>query len=176
MTELVEEVPTTDRTKPAALPIDRAAFEALVVRHHADLVRVAFAVCGDRDLALEAAQSAWLSAWRKRADLRDETRVRGWLVAIAANEARRMLRRERQRTRLERSTDPTDRSAAGPGDPDLGAVLGRLDPDDRALIAMRYGLGMASPEIAAAIGGTPSGIRGRLSRLIDRLRKDLDHD
>jgi RNA polymerase sigma factor (sigma-70 family) len=176
MTEVAKEVSTTERTEAVRLPIDRATFEALVVNHHADLVRVAFAVCGDRELAHEAAQSAWLSAWRTRANLRDEARVRGWLVAIAANEARRLLRRERHRTRLERTTDPTASSSPGPGDPDLATALGRLEPEDRALIAMRYGLGMASPEIAAAIGGSASGVRGRLSRLIDRLRKDLDHD
>jgi RNA polymerase sigma-70 factor, ECF subfamily len=175
MTELVEEVSTTKRTEPGILPMDRAAFEALVLRHHADLVRVAFAVCGDPDLAREAAQSAWLAAWRNRGGLRDEMRARGWLVAIAANEARRLVRRERQRGRLERGADAPPAAGAASPDPDLAAALQRLGPDDRALIAMRFGLGMAAPEIALAIGGTASGIRGRLSRLVARLREDLDH-
>ncbi len=176
MTALAEEVTTTERDDPGVTAIDRAAFEALVVRHHADLVRVAFAVCGDRDLANEAAQSAWLAAWRNRASLRDETRVRGWLVAIAANEARRLVRREHQRGRLERGADAAPTAGASPADPDLAAALRRLEPDDRALIAMRFGLGMAAPEIALAIGGTASGIRGRLSRLVARLREDLEDD
>jgi DNA-directed RNA polymerase specialized sigma24 family protein len=176
MTQLVEEVATAERADPDAPPIDRAAFEALVVRHHGDLVRVAFAVCGDRELAHEAAQSAWLSAWRNRDRLRDTSRVRGWLVAIAANDARRLIRRERQRTHLERDIDAGPLASGAPPDPDLAAALQRLGPDDRALIAMRFGLGLESPEIAAALGGTASGIRGRLSRLVARLREDLDHD
>jgi RNA polymerase sigma-70 factor, ECF subfamily len=176
MTELAKEVTTTERADPGVAQIDRAAFEALVIRYHADLVRVAFAVCGDRDLASEAAQSAWLAAWRQRTGLRDATRVRGWLVAIAANEARRLARRERQRGPLERGADASPSTDPALPDPDLAAALRRLQPDDRALIAMRFGLGMAAPEIALAIGGTASGIRGRLSRLVARLREDLDHD
>ena len=99
----------------------------------------------------------------------------GWLVAIAANEARRLIRRERQRGRLELAADAPRSVAAASPDPDLAAALRRLEPEDRALIAMRFGLGMESPEIALAIGGTASGIRGRLSRLVARLREDLDH-
>ena len=176
MTELAKEVTTTEGTDPGVAHVDRIAFEALVVRHHADLVRVCFAVCGDRDLANEAAQAAWLEAWRNRASLRDDTRVRGWLVAIAANEARRLVRRETHRGRLERGAAISPVPAPSAADPDLVAALRRLEPDDRALIAMRFGLGMESPEIALAIGGTASGIRGRLSRLVARLREDLDHD
>ena len=49
--------------------------------------------CGDRDLAEDAAQAAWWIAWRK---LRLAARPRPpppWLVAVAANEARQLLRR-----------------------------------------------------------------------------------
>jgi len=174
MTEIVEDG-GTGYPRPSELAGDRAAFEALVLRHHADLVRVAFAVCGDPDLAHEAAQAAWLAAWRNAASVRDPNRIRGWLVSIAANEARRLARREGHRSRLELASGPPT-TPPGPADPDLAAALDRLGPGDRALVAMRYALGMDSTEIAAAIGGSASGVRGRLSRLIAGLRKDLDDD
>jgi len=59
---------------------------------------------------------------------------------------------------------------------DLERALGRLEPDDRRLIAMRYVAGLDSTEIAAQLGGSASGVRSRLARLLDRLRTDLDHD
>ena len=70
----------------------------------------------------------------------------------------------------------------GRGDPgdtiqliDLERALHRLKPEDRALVALRYVAGLDSTEIAAHLGGSPSGIRSRLSRALERLRTDLDH-
>ena len=62
---------------------DEAAFARLVATYHADMARVAFAACGDRELAEDAVQSAWLVAWRKLHSLRDPARVRPWLLASA---------------------------------------------------------------------------------------------
>jgi RNA polymerase sigma factor (sigma-70 family) len=59
---------------------------------------------------------------------------------------------------------------------DLRAALLRLDPDERALLAMRYGAGFDSNELAIATGKSPGSIRQRLKRLVDRLREDLSHD
>ncbi|MEZ4596154.1 MAG: sigma factor-like helix-turn-helix DNA-binding protein [Chloroflexota bacterium] len=65
--------------------------------------------------------------------------------------------------------DPADRVA----EVDLADALARLDLDDRAIVAMRYAVGLSSSEIGAAIGMTPGGVRARLARLIARLREDL---
>jgi RNA polymerase sigma factor (sigma-70 family) len=54
-----------------------------------------------------------------------------------------------------------------------GKALKRLNPDDRALLAMRYVAGFNATELAAVVGITPSGIRNRLERLNDRLRQEL---
>jgi len=51
-----------------------------------------------------------------------------------------------------------------------------LSAEDRSLLALRYVAGLDSTEIAAHLGGSASGIRSRLARLLDRLRVDLDHD
>jgi DNA-directed RNA polymerase specialized sigma24 family protein len=53
------------------------------------------------------------------------------------------------------------------------AAMSRLDPDDRALLAMRYVAGFDSNELARATGISPSGTRSRIERLLKRLREDL---
>lgn len=65
------------------------------------MTRVCFVICGDLDVADEAVQAAWPIAWHKLGSLRDPGRVRPWLVSIAANEARRLIRRRRRRTVVE---------------------------------------------------------------------------
>ena len=57
---------------------------------------------------------------------------------------------------------------------DLQAALQRLEPDDRALLTMRYVFGFDSSELAEAIGPSPSGTRARLARLLARLRQVLE--
>lgn len=164
---------TTTLSDDAAL--DEHAFGALFDEVSPQLLRMATIVCGDRDLAEDAVQNAWQQAWRKRADLRDVTKWRSWLIAIATNEARILGRRERLRARVE-SLLFRDEPALGPDTAafaDLEAALRRLSPDDRALLALKYVAGYTSTEIGPIVGSTPSSVRVRLSRLHQRLRKEL---
>lgn len=159
---------------------DDVAFARIVQAHHDDMTRVCFLICGDLDIADEAVQAAWPIAWRKLGGLRDAGRLRPWLVTIAANEARQLVRRQRRRFVVEVSVEPPTLSGADParriGDLDLVNALARLHPDDRALLALRYVAGFDSSELARATGRSPSGTRARLARLLDRLRTELRDD
>jgi RNA polymerase sigma-70 factor, ECF subfamily len=163
----------------SAIAGDATAFASIVRTYHGDMARVAYVVAGDVEIAEEAVQSAWSIAWRRLRSLRDPDRLRPWLVAIAANEARQILRRRNRYSVVE--IDVAEVSDVG-GDPadaverlDLADRLRHLQPDDRVLLALRYVAGLDSNEIAAQIGLSPSGTRGRLSRLLGRLRTEL-HD
>jgi DNA-directed RNA polymerase specialized sigma24 family protein len=48
----------------SAVAGDEMAFARIVDAYHRDLVRVAYVVAGDEQLAEDAAQSAWSIAWR----------------------------------------------------------------------------------------------------------------
>jgi RNA polymerase sigma-70 factor (ECF subfamily) len=157
---------------------DQAAFGRLVEQHQVVMARVAFVILGDRSLAQDATQAAWVAAWKRLGSLRDPRRVRAWLVAIAANEARQQVRRRGRTTVVE--IDPQVPSGAR-SDPaigidrlDLVRALAELSPDDRALLALRYVAGLDAAELGAATGRSASGTRARLSRLTARLRTELD--
>jgi RNA polymerase sigma-70 factor (ECF subfamily) len=155
---------------------DEAAFARLVATYHADMARVAFAACGDRELAADAVQSAWLVAWRKLRTLRDPSRIRPWLLAVTANEARQILRGRHGpvvEIDVETTGDPRGDPSAGIERLDLRRALAHLSPDDRALVAMHYVVDLSSDELGAAVGASPSAARMRLSRIVDRLRKEL---
>ena len=166
----------------AAAMGDETAFTELVARHHRDLLRVAYVICRDASLAEDSAQAAWAIAWRRLGDVRDPSQIRSWLVAVAANEARRTMRSRRQHIaeisvadiELEGVPDlRSDPLADGIASADLRRILASLDPTDRALIALRYVAELSSDEIGRALGMSSSGARGRLSRLLVRLRGDL---
>jgi len=159
---------------------DQAAFTRLVADYHPTMARVAYAITGDRESAADAVQVAWATAWRRLASLRDRSTIRSWLVAIAANEARQVLRRQRRRVIVDISTVPEPEGAGDPIDRistvDLARVLRSLNPDERTLLALRFAAGLDSTQIAAQLGMSASGVRSRLSRLIERLRSDLGHE
>ena len=173
---------------------DEVAFARIVATHHDDMARVAYVVCGDVEIAQDAVQAAWPKVWAKLGTIRDPDRLRPWLVSVAANEAKQLLRaRSRRRVReipmddaggstapSWRSTAPSWRSSDDPGNRaaelDLANVLMTLDESDRTLVALRYAAGLTSDEIGRVLGMTGGGVRARLSRLLDRLRKELHDD
>jgi RNA polymerase sigma-70 factor (ECF subfamily) len=168
--------PTVASTVALAGAGDEAAFARLVATHHADMARVAFAACGDRELAGDAVQAAWLIAWKKLHSLRDPERVRSWLLAVTANEARQLVRRRHGpvvEIDVEAPGDKRNDPSAGIERLDLRRALAHLSPDDRALVAMHYVIDLSSDELGAAVGTSPSAARMRLSRIVDRLRKEL---
>jgi RNA polymerase sigma factor (sigma-70 family) len=157
---------------------DDIAFARIVGAYHEDMRRVCAFVTRDESLAEEAVQAAWSTIWRKLGSVRQPERLRPWLVTIAVNQARDLLRKGKRRSQAEllanaRSVIAGIDPATGVDSLDLLAAMDRLPPDDRALIAMRYVAGFDATELAAATGLSSSGTRARLARILQRLRKEL---
>jgi RNA polymerase sigma factor (sigma-70 family) len=163
-----------------AIAGDVDALARIVGAYHNDMARIAYVICGDQDLAQDAVQAAWPICWRKLNTLREPDRLRPWLMAVAANEARQIIRRRRSRHVVEISMADMSSADLDPqaraGETDLAVALGRLSPDDRALLALRHVGGYDATEIGRAMGISASGVRSRLARLMERLRKELGDD
>jgi RNA polymerase sigma factor (sigma-70 family) len=174
------EEPGADTAVRQALAGDEAAFRWIVEMYTPEMRRVAFLVCGDLSLAEEAVAAAWPRAWRNLDRLRAIDRLRPWLVSIAANQARGLAGRAARRAVREIAVEHVDASLHLSSSPveraeaiDLANAFSKLAPADRELLALRYVGGLTSTELARAIGLTPAGVRARLQRLLERLRKDL---
>ena len=156
---------------------DADALARIVGAHHDEMARICYVICGDQDMAQDAVQAAWPIAWRKLGTLRDPARLRPWLMAVAANEARLILRRQRRYQVVEIDVadvgSPRHDPATDPALTDLTIALRGLAADDRALLAMRYVAGFDATEIGRELGISPSGVRSRLARLVERLRSEL---
>lgn len=174
---LVDDALAVEWTVRSAATGDEVAFARLVAEHHASMARVAFVICGDAEMTLDAVQSAWAIAWRRLSALREPSQVRAWLVAIAANEARQVVRRRLRAPVVDVSPELTHEAARDPAESvdvvDLQRALRRLKADDRSLLAMRFAAGLDSFEIADQLGLSASGVRSRLARVLERLRDDL---
>ena len=75
---------------------DRNAFSELVRAHAQGVLNVIYRLCGDAQLAEDAAQETFIRAWQNLSSYRPQTSLRNWLYRIAVNAATDMLRKERR--------------------------------------------------------------------------------
>lgn len=75
---------------------DRNAFSELVRLHAQGVLNVVHRMCGDAQLAEDAAQETFIRAWQSLPSYRPETPLRSWLYRIAVNAGTDMLRREKR--------------------------------------------------------------------------------
>jgi len=176
---------TASSTIPASTLVEASAgdvdaFARIVRAHHDDMVRVCVFICGDPDIAQDAAQAAWPIAWRKLGSLREPDKLRAWLIAVAVNEARQLVRRQRRDRVVEIEVadvasdhgDPASRASVT----DLVHAVRQLPVEDRTLLSLRYVAGFDATEIGSVIGISSSGVRSRLARLVAGLRSELGDD
>ena len=84
----------------AAQAGDEAAFAVLVVRFRATALIVARQTCGDSDLAEDAVQDAFVTAFRALTNLDDPDRFGPWFATIVRNRARRLAKEGSRRRGL----------------------------------------------------------------------------
>jgi RNA polymerase sigma-70 factor (ECF subfamily) len=167
---------------------DRSAFGELVRHHHAGLVNVVYRMCGDAQLAEDAAQEAFLRAWLHLSTFRPGSSLRNWLYRIAVNEALDVLRRER-RPAQDLETVPAADPEPGPERALLRQERARrvqqsilsLTEASRAVLVLREYGEFSYQEISTALDIPVGTVMSRLNYARNRLRALLadlesDHD
>ena len=159
---------------------DGDAYASLVRAHQDIAFRTAMLITQDAADAEEAAQDAFVKAWRALPRFRAGEPLRPWLLTIVANEARNRRRSAGRRSALAARVEPprADVSAetavlAAESRATLLGALARLRDDDRLVLGCRYLLELSEAETAAALGVKPGTVKSRTSRALDRLRGEL---
>lgn len=154
---------------------DTAAFARLVRLHNEDMTRVAFVIVGDAAAGADATEAAWFDAWTGLRRERKPEAIGSWLCSLASAEATRLAVRRDARGATTPALDdlPTDPPAVPaadlPADDALMTALGRLDPEDRALLALRHVAGLSAAELGQALHRSKPPVEIRLSRIEEDL-------
>jgi RNA polymerase sigma-70 factor, ECF subfamily len=158
---------------------DRAALEALLEHALADLRPYAAAMIADEDLRGDVLQEVLVLVYRKLSSLREPRAFGGWARRIASREIFRALRRLRQHERATEELSPdlpadTEEPAAPDGLVDrLPALLERVSPASRAVLALHYLDGLTLDEIAGVLEIPPGTVKSRLAYGLAALRRAL---
>lgn len=170
------------------------AFDALVLRHQDRIVRLARRLVGDAEDALDAAQVSFVKAWRALPRFQGESRFSTWLVRIAINQCRNVLRgRGAQKRARAVSLDAEQGStgatlgltlAASGFEPSvdvegselktaLADALAGLEPTGREVLLLAEVERFSYEDIAAILDVAVGTVRSRLSRARASLRDAL---
>jgi RNA polymerase sigma factor (sigma-70 family) len=164
---------------------DDAAYEEIVHRYQQVAFRTAYVITGSPADAEDAAQEAFVKAYRALARFRAGAQIRPWLLRIVANEARNRVRSSGRRQRLElrliegfrpgdAASSPEAVAVASDERRRLLAMVNGLDDDDRLVIAARYFLQLSGEETATALAIPEGTVKSRLSRALARLRAKVE--
>jgi RNA polymerase sigma-70 factor (ECF subfamily) len=164
---------------------DRPAFEQLVERHAAAVLRLARVITGEAATAEDALQQTFLSAYQNASTFRADASVRTWLLAIATNAARRIRAKTSREDLVEEpwmelgldagwgSEDPEAIVLAAERKDTLRRALSALSPEDQEVLVLRDIEGLHGSEAAALLGLGERALKSRLHRARLRLAAAL---
>jgi RNA polymerase sigma-70 factor (ECF subfamily) len=152
------------------------AFDRLYTEHAAGLLGFLTYQTGDRALAEDIVADTFERVLTSRSGWRGGSGEKTWLYAIALNRMRDLARRRGAESRaLERAGEigaPVSDELGAVGDRDLlQRGLQMLSPEEREVVALRFGADLSLSEIAALLKERQSTIEGRLYRGLRRLRE-----
>ncbi|MCC7138561.1 MAG: sigma-70 family RNA polymerase sigma factor [Planctomycetes bacterium] len=170
------------------------AFDDLVRRHEARVLRVCRRILSDAEAALDAAQETFVKAWRALGGFHGDARFSTWVTRIAINQCRNELRRRR----TVKHTQPLSIDAVPAGDDAplvdalaapgpapherlraaevaaaLTVALAELDDESREVVVLRDAEDLGYEEIAEVLDVPLGTVRSRLHRARGELRRRM---
>ena len=164
---------------------DSAAYEEIVQTYQGIAFRVAYVIAGSAADAEDAAQDAFVKAYRALGRFRPGAPFRPWLLRIVANEARNRRRSAGRRESLALRTAAEQASGDAAPSPEAAVLVGErrqallqalngLREEERDVIACRYLLDLSEEETAETLGLRRGTVKSRTSRALAHLREDME--
>jgi len=142
-----------------------------------DLLRFAFWLGRDRQLAEDVVQEAMLRAWKSLDSLTDEGKAKSWLLTIVRREFARSFERKRLEVAdLDALVSAEADVLAAADDSELAQMreaLFRLENEYREPLVLQVLMGYSTQEIADAMNMQQGAVLTRLFRARARLRREL---
>ena len=160
---------------------DRDAFRYLVELHQGVVFGTAYNMTGNRALAEEMAQEAFLSAWKGIRGFSRGRPFKPWLMRILVNTVMANRRKRSVETtpiegsEWEGDLESPEASVESKSERQtLQQAIRDLSPEHRQVVALRYFADMTVPEAARASGVSEGTVKSRLHRAHRALRLRLD--
>lgn len=161
---------------------ERNAFSELVCIHAEGVRNVIYRMCGDVQIAEDAAQETFIQAWLHLGSYRPHMPLRNWLYRIAINAATDMLRKEKRI--LPHALEDLQLSDPQPGPEavfsqgertaSIQKAVSALPDASRAVLVLREYEGLSYHEIADTLNIPVGTVMSRLNYARKVLRGQLE--
>ncbi|MPZ68902.1 MAG: sigma-70 family RNA polymerase sigma factor [Actinobacteria bacterium] len=161
-----------------AMTLGRGRAGDLFHQHSADAVRLAYLMTGDRHLAEDLAQEAFVRTFGRFQDLRRPEAFGPYLRRVVVNLCRdhfRRVTRERLFARHQRAVEGEDDVRLGQVEvrDELLHALGVLPQRQRAAIVLRHCEGLSEQETASALSTSVGAVNSLVARGLSSLREHM---
>ena len=165
-----------------ALGGDTEAFTAIFDYYNGLMMRTAYSIVKDHDLAEDAVQNAIIQAWQHLPSLREPGALRSWLMRIVVNQSISFKRRiarstiflqqafAEQETHLA-SQIADDAQGWMEGQWDLAQAIGTLPTKQQMAITLHYYQGMTLPEMSQLLDISENTLKKRIQAALTNLRR-----
>ena len=151
--------------------------ERMMSEYGDSVIRVCFLFLKDRQLAQDASQETFIKAWNAMDSLREDGAEKAWLMKIAVNTCKNVLR-SRYFKMVDRSvsTDdlPEPATEDRQGDDSLLKEVMTLPDKYRQVVVLYYYQALSAEETAQALGIPAATVRTRLKRARELLKTRLE--
>lgn len=159
---------------------DHEAFTEVMRTHEDRVFSVCLRIMGNRELALDATQEAFLTAFRKASQFKGESTFGTWVYRIATNACYDILRKRKRRPTepLLEHAHPADPSAEASIDsaalrPEIERALASIPPEFRAAVVLSDIEGLGLSEVAKVLGVPVGTVKSRVFRARRLLAQQL---
>ena len=164
---------------------DKEAFVQIVARYQGLVSAVTLAILKNPAASEDAAQEVFLASWKKLSSLREPSKLRPWLVAIARQHSLAALKKKKPDVSFDDKVHPTESPAPQPDEVSsqrdeqafVFRALADLPEKYRLPLVLYYREEQSTARVAAALSLSQDAVRQRLSRgrllLRDRVENSL---
>ena len=179
-----KEISNSELVKKSQLG-DRSAFEQLVLRHQELVFSLAYKLTGNREMANDVAQEAFIRAWRAIEKFRGDSTFSTWIYRITVNTAWTLRKKAKKHNTLniddtyepiviDEKKDPEMVAINSDLSSVLSKALNNLPVEQRIIVELKNIEGRSHKEIADYLDISVTAAKVRLHRAHQKLRQILE--
>tara|TARA_B100000886_G_scaffold90317_1_gene59569 strand:+ start:232 stop:816 length:585 start_codon:yes stop_codon:yes gene_type:complete len=179
-----EDVSNSELVKKSQLG-DKSAFEELVKRHQELVFSLSFKLTGNRELANDVAQEAFIRAWKAIGKFRGDSTFGTWIYRITVNTAWTLRKKAKKHYSLNIEDTQEPVVIDEKKDPELVAInsdlslvlrkaLNQIPLEQRIIVELKNIEGRSHKEIADYLDISVTAAKVRLHRAHQKLRNILE--
>lgn len=157
---------------------NQKAFQLLYRHYQKTLLRFAYKICGDSDIAQEATQDAWIKTAKSLRQIKDPRAFRSWVYRIVRWQCLDQIRLLGKRNNRYEVFDEAEHSisieSAVDSSEELAAAIERMPALEKQMIHLFYLDELKVVEIASVLNIPTGTVKSRLNRARKLLKQKFE--